>query len=719
MKKTLYLIPILVAALFNGCTKEPTCPEKINGEEITIHASIDEQTKTAYESERNFSWVANDQLKMIVYSTSDNSINQFVFTIQSDGPSADAKGTTSEDYPQTGYAFYPFSNFSAGDLTGTKDAFKVRLPASYTVATGKEMSIIPLIGVQSGTYAYSFSTATGILKVTLSNMPVSARKVVLKTSNTIAGLFPWDATNGFVIGASNVDEPGTDITINISQQVAGSTYSVFFPVPAGSIAAGATIEVQDGSGNVIKATEPTKKAIPITRNMVTSLPAISVEDWVSLGTGKFIDNHSFYQANGWSNSSISSSQYLDVEIQQHKTETNRYRLVHPYAALFDTYHTTPGEGASGPNDYLTFTVREDIGEGIVLNDSFHTGIDQYGPTYYDTAELWFDNPYWGYTSIYQNNRIIRYKSDGVTPANIQLAPYYMGGLNEDCSTNPKIEIVFPGETPMLIFNYSGNSTASYADGVVSATVGSDATGVKAVAATSIANGINILQAGTSSDILSFSTTGSQNVSLADGNYYLVYKVETDGHGYTYKSAGTFAVTSLQEKTPVSVTVSNDAGKYDGTGQYDGNGANALIDDNTSTYWHSSYYDGYTAYYSYKDLDATYGIYIDLDLGASTTVTDFEVRAFLRGGASTCFPKHVLIYGSADGVTWSSALAEVANICSGVAAGNWINPISCSSSEPVRYIRFSIIENTIGKDLRDSANADGSSYTHLAEIKIFG
>lgn len=710
MKKLFVFAASVAAIAAVSCNKSEADLASVNNEPVRkITAVIENATKTAYVesgSTATFSWKAGDQIKLLVYSNSDatKAANFYRFNADSDGASSDftLSGTSNwSAYSTIGYALYS-SELVAG---GTDGAYTVTLPDTYSVS-GSDFSTvkIPMIGKETSTDVYSFKTAVGVLKLTLTNVPVAARKLVLKTSDAVAGTYPLDYENGLQMSAAT--SSANNITINFSQQPAGSTVDVYIPVPVGSISAGATIEIQQTDGTVIKATGATVKAIPVERNKILPIGSISVEDWVSLGTGKFIDNHAFYQA-GWSSSTIDASTYLDVEIQQHATETNRYRIVKPYQALFDTYNTTPLAGATGPNDYLTFTVRDDISEGIVLNDSYRTGFQNYD----QASELWHDNPYW-YGANFYNNRIIKYDGSG-KPANIQLAPNYYGYYTESCAENPKIEIVFPGASPMLVFNYANLTTASYADGNISVTLGANATGVKAVAASDLASGVEAILAGDSS-VLSFDASGSQAAALADGTYTLVYKVETDGHGYTFKDGGKFLVSSKTEipLTASMVTVSIDAGTKDGTSHYDGAGAPALVDGDISTFWHTPWSDYGTDYYSWNDLDSTYGAYIDIDLGSGKTVTDFEVRACLRS-AYSAFPKHVLIYTSPDNSAWTQ-VAEVANVCSGISAGEWITPIQCSSAA-ARYIRFSIIENSEGQDLRDPAAA---ACTHLAELQLF-
>lgn len=711
MKKIIVYAMAIASIAAVSCNKfENEAPVTSEGQ-YSITATIDNSdTKTAYDADGKFSWVAGDQIKVMVYSQSDASktANFYRFNADEDGTTVSFTCTGTPDwtaYARTGYAVYP-SDLALG---GTEGAYTVTLPDSYTITGSDFLSAlkVPMIGTQVDTDKYSFKTAVGLLKVTLTDIPVEARKLVLKTSDKLAGTFTLDAENGLLMSTGTTTS-SSQITLNFPQQVSSGTADFYFPVPVGSISAGATFEIQQEDGTVIKTTPATGKAIPIVRNHIQPLPPIAVENWTSLGTGKFIDNHTFYQADNWSNSTITSDTYLDVEIQQNENDITRYRLVDPYGQMFTTYGATKFSDAKGPYDYLTFTVRPD---GYVINDSFRTGIAHYNYT----KELWYDNPIWGYTNIYQNNCVIKYDDSGY-PANIQLAPFFMGALDEDDSCNPKIEIVFPGSTPMLAgaFNYALKATASYSDGKINVTISdSNITGIKAVVVSNIEGGI--VQINNNTEVLSFTTSGTMDYSLSDGTYYIVYKVETAGHGFTYKASDKFEVTSKAEipLTADMVSVNTDAGTKDGTSHYDGAGPGALVDNDITTYWHTSYYNGYSGYYEFYDLDPTYGAYIDIDLGASKTVTDFEYRACLRSGAGADFPKHVIVYTSADNSTWNK-VGESENVCSGTAAGEWITPIQCSGSA-ARYIRFSIISNTSNKDLRDPS-AEGC--THLGEIKIY-
>ena len=722
-------IALLMSA---ACAKveEPAVVQPVPAEsaDFQIKATIDHNsidTKTAYMEDATakkavITWVNDDKIKLLAYASADPySANWYTCdidesTINGDQATFKARGAISTDYPLSYYAVYP------ADLTisGTKDNYSITLPAEYTV-TGTDFTQVkvPLIGTVDSGNEYVFTTATGVLKITLSNVPVNARKVVLTTTgDNLSGAFPLDAANGLQM--NECTSPGNSITVNFPQQAAGSTISVYMPVPVGTISAGATFQVQDGSGNAIKTTAATKKAISIVRGHLLPLPTISVEDWVSLGTGKYMDDHGFYYLY---KDGRSADDYADVTIERHATETGRYRIYQPYASC-------PQVNTGLPNaaDYLYIDIK-DATRGIVANHSYK---------YDNDSKIMFDAPYWGYDNLYHNSRIIKYDGDG-NPANIQLAPYYYNFYSANCAQNPKIEIVFPGSTPMManVFNYANGASAAYDNGNVSVTISNtNITGIKVKAATG-ANEAAAIDAGVTALMngqqdLTFDAAGSQPLALADGTYYLVYMVETNGHGSTFKKSAAFNVISKTEipLTSSMISVNIDAGDHNGH-HYDGAGPGALVDNDITTFWHTPYYDAQTMIdyadwfnqnygmtggsYSYSDLDATYGAYIDIDLGGSKTVNDFQIRACLRNGNGD-FPKHVIVYTSVDGNNWDK-VAEVDNICAGIAAGAWINPIDCANSTAARYIRFSIIENTSGKDLR---NPSDQGCTHLAEIKIY-
>ena len=709
MKAKFIAISAICALALTACESRLELVPVANEGKITAYID-NSDSKTAYDAEGKFSWVEGDAIALLVYKAADGTIDQYSNWADASGAKVTFSGTTpNETYPSLGYALYGATK-QEGNIS---DGIKVSLPSSIKISGTGDMSHIALIGVQDiqDPYLYKFKTAVGVLKVTLANMPVEARKVVLTApeGDVLAGVFALNETtaaSGFEM--AKAESPSNKMEISFSQQTAGSTLTVYFPLPVGTVKAGATISVLDSEDAPIMTSKPTVKDIPVTRNSlldITKTP-ISVESWVSLGTGKYLDDHGFYYLSNGQSLTRTAADYVDVEIQQKSDEPNKYRVGQPYGIWTSDYFASPA-------DYLYITIREDIGPGIVLNDSYR---------YNNGSSLLMDNPYWWNIALYHNNRVIKYASDGVTPANIQLAQKYFDiAAGSDCSDNPKIEIVFPGSEPMLAdnFNYAYYATASFAAGKVSAELPSKVTAIKVVACQALNDGVEVLEAGTSDSILTFTESGSKDLELEPGSYILVFRVENEGHGYVYKCSSEFEVKALEEGAVkiAAISASNDAAKYDGTGRYDGGGALALIDGDTATYWHSSYYDGYEGYYSYKDLDATYGLYIDLDLGDSKTVTNFSIKACLRANAGAGFPKHVKVYGSTDGQNWGEPIGEVADLKGAYASGDWVDPIGCATPAPIRYIRVSIVSNSLDADLCDVANANENCYTHLAELVV--
>ena len=134
---------------------------------------------------------------------------------------------------------------------------------------------------------------------------------------------------------------------------------------------------------------------------------------------------------------------------------------------------------------------------------------------------------------------------------------------------------------------------------------------------------------------------------------------------------------------------------------------ALVDGAASSYWHSPY----TVAGTY---DATYGVYIDIDLGEDT-VSNFDVTFKLRD----CYndhPDHVKIYSSVDGTSWGDAAGELSGIFSGVGAACWTPFIACNGSSACRYIRISILStNGMNGNVSDLT---ASGCTHMAELQIW-
>ena len=278
MKTRFFAISALcVLALAASCQKAENELTPAAGRS-SITAFIDEDTKTAYEGETTFGWVEGDKIGFVLYNVSSGAADNWSYTAESSGAKV-VFGNAAEfnsDWEPARLALYPFgSKYSTDALSysGNKaDGLNVVMPELYTTTASGAMSHIPLLGVpanEEGTYA--FKTATGVLKVSFSNVPATVRKVVLNTKDNVAGSFSvteLSAPDG--IKMENATEATNSVGVSFPS-VSDGNLTVFIPVPVGTVSAGATLSLQDANGEELFTTAPTTRNITVTRRTVTNI----------------------------------------------------------------------------------------------------------------------------------------------------------------------------------------------------------------------------------------------------------------------------------------------------------------------------------------------------------------------------------------------------------------------------------------------------------------
>lgn len=179
--------------------------------------------------------------------------------------------------------------------------------------------------------------------------------------------------------------------------------------------------------------------------------------WTSLGMATFTD--AFLFANSY-----------DVELQRNDLNPNLYRLVDPYSEGLESENIN-SQGAQSP--YLEFTLLQPgntVGdvtitmEDLVLFTNYCTGF--FNPNY--DANVYAYHPS-TFVSLHNEaswtfSRVLQYQPDGITPAGVQLAPYYymdgIGGWNNS-QVDGVVTIVFPGAVLSdfsVSMEYAGNFT---------------------------------------------------------------------------------------------------------------------------------------------------------------------------------------------------------------------------------------------------------------------
>lgn len=441
MKKLLFSLTAAAVALLSSCAKEeaPALEEAVPGA-VKITARIDnDATKTHYvegASSAALYWNAGDRFKLMVYKNDEGKAANF-YSFEADADAAGSEATFTivsgsmdlTTYPAAGYAVYP-NTLATG---GVKDAYTVTLSGEYTIATGTDLSkvAVPMIGVPTDAAdanTYVFSPAVGVLKVQLTHVPAAARKLVLKAVDTdnVSGVFPLDAANGFRM--ADATSEGHTVTVNFPAQADDSDLAVYMPIPAGTISAGAVFEVQDNAGVALHATPATVKAIDVAKGQLIPIKAINTaSEWVTLGTGKFVDNFLWNHMGVAASLDNQEAGYIDVTIQQNVADNNKYRVVNPYGAILASLGRTQEASHS---DFLEFTITDASNvDFVTTNTGYNSGA--------------------GVVSIEDvngtNNIVILGTADA--PEIVQLAPKYNSDGSFVYTRNGRenlIRIAFPG-----------------------------------------------------------------------------------------------------------------------------------------------------------------------------------------------------------------------------------------------------------------------------------
>lgn len=628
MKKVLYSAIALVAVL--SCSREQEAQvqlETLKTRTVTIQAGF-EATKTAYDAQGKFSWVAGDKIAVITQKEADGDIVEEVvtFTTEESGPVVTFTGEVTEGFEVAHFATYPFTGVQEGyarnDFAYEPDKKGFRLWGSIKPSVEDPLSCTPLLGTKDADGIFQFSTATGIVKFTVKNVPMETAYAYLEVPSETKeqyNLNGWySPTDDGTISMATAIEPWDNrYNWNVPTE-ANSIIDYYFFIPEGKIPAGSKFELCNSGWAAIKSF-PIKQDITVTRNIITNVAPVECEETKVYTLDDVLGTYDMKVSSSWVSD---NSEPGDLVIEESDDKEKGTVMITKFAGISGKQYGYLENGLQ-----LVFPADQLFGEN----------------TFEDT--------------------------ESVTKAEF---PYV--ALDAYWNGTGVVDAVFKiVERGVIEFVKGGDNNGA-----------NDAIGLRAT---------------TEELWLNDSHNGGWKWSLGFGSMRA-----------SWKGAGPVQV----PLTADMITVSIDASKRDFTEQYDGSGKGALVDGNTGTFWHTPWKDAGEDYFSWADLDATYGAYIDIDLGEGNGLAAFQLAMCLRS-ANGNFPKHVIVYGSADGSTWGDAIADVANICAGISPGSWINNIECTAASAVRYIRISIIENTSGQDLRDPS---AKACTHLAEIELY-
>lgn len=230
-KHTLYYIALSALAMLTGCSNEENFGLKPTDGNRSLTATIEQNdlSRTAVSEEGQVTWTETDAIG--VFGTASQNIR---FTYQSstdNGNSATFRGDFPEEETME-QAYYPYQE----DATLSGNALTLNLPSEYTY-TGN--SNAPMLGIKNNDGTFTFKHLTGLLRITINNVPEEADRFVITSSGetdapdlagqaTITDINAEDATLSITANESK------SITYNLGTLIEETGFRTFFvPLPVG------------------------------------------------------------------------------------------------------------------------------------------------------------------------------------------------------------------------------------------------------------------------------------------------------------------------------------------------------------------------------------------------------------------------------------------------------------------------------------------------------
>lgn len=248
MKKKLFFLAVSFLAL--ACSKQPTSgPVPSRLPDIVAEIVDNDATKTGYLPDENgnpdtkFTWIAGDAIAVLM---EDNST--VTYTTSSSGRTVTFTPEISgENYLLGNFAYYPADGLSIID-----GEYYASIGLGYNTPDDA-LSRVPLSGFIRSSYfggnppAYVFRTATAILRIDITNIPLNVGMVRIFVSHPdypLSGLFRIDEDG--IIRAENVESLYSgNYGVSVYADWDSTTKTIYLPVPVGTMPGGLKIEVKD------------------------------------------------------------------------------------------------------------------------------------------------------------------------------------------------------------------------------------------------------------------------------------------------------------------------------------------------------------------------------------------------------------------------------------------------------------------------------------------
>ena len=291
MKKTSIIFALLAAVLSWSCQQvvvEEASARQGSESLIVLRIQGSSETKTSYAGETNFSWTPGDQVSVLCnngivnffehFETATGAASaEFTATV----PSGVEKGPVSSGLKKM--ALYPAGAHSYSD-DGMLPSVNYVVPAVRDFRTSKgghDESAIPMFAWGNDNDVFFFSSMTGAVKFTFSDLTSSEVKFVFTAfKEKMSGTFPLTGLDGSfsnVTWAPVDDAPDEEKTISFYADVDPSgQVSFYVPYPTGTLVAGARVLLEAADGSEVFFDRTTLGDIEVKKNRITVVNPVDV-----------------------------------------------------------------------------------------------------------------------------------------------------------------------------------------------------------------------------------------------------------------------------------------------------------------------------------------------------------------------------------------------------------------------------------------------------------
>ena len=297
--KKLFIPTLVIAALFASCAKEAKVSDEPR-KSIEIRGTIDNQevdidkSKSSYDisgSKATFYWTGTETIGRLWYTSSPSfGEDAFISTTSADSKETSLifSGTYSSD--QTAYALYPkWTKDGEAGPGWSSNPFQIYLSPTLPYDSSDPLKgIVPMLG-KLVSDEFVFTPITGIIAVSVTNIPAAARSVSLSSTTRLSGNFlVANPSSGYATGLDGVITNGITITsaygskdgwwnktYTFSSTLDKTEHVFYFPVPVGNIE-GITISIKDENGEVLQ-TISNANTITTTKATITKFPSMDLE----------------------------------------------------------------------------------------------------------------------------------------------------------------------------------------------------------------------------------------------------------------------------------------------------------------------------------------------------------------------------------------------------------------------------------------------------------